>query len=118
MHNDSPTDLEPMIAMIEAKAHALRECLGSLQLARSPEMERAAVNRAIGLLERMKILLRAKRTVLNVSEEWTAAGYRASEELAADARLKHAALVLIEIEIRTLNEAGIEVVHEFGAVPA
>ncbi len=102
--------LDALVSLLETKAHGLRECLGALQVARSPEIERATVNRAIGLLERMRMRLRSGRTVVNLSEELASTGCLSAD---AEARLKHAALALLEAEIRALDAAGVEVVHEF-----
>lgn len=106
---------ECLIALVEAKTHDLRASLGALQLARSPEDERAVVNRAIGLLERMKIQLRAGRSAVDLSEEWNRAGDRRIDGADTEARLKHAALALIHDEAAALEAAGIDVVHEFSA---
>lgn len=113
-----PAALDSLVELVERKAHELRECLGALQVARSPAAERAAVNRAIGLLERLKIHLRSGRAVVNLSEEWTSPGYRGADAAESDARLKHGALALLDAELHALHAAGVEVVHEFSAMPA
>ncbi len=105
--------LEALVQVLEAKAHGLRECLGALQLARSPEIERATVNRAIGLLERMKMHLRSGRKVVDLSEDWTRAASLNADAADAEARLKYGALALLEAQIQTLAAAGIKVVSEF-----
>lgn len=113
MRDRSEIDRPAMAALVhllEDKAHGLRECLGALQLARSPDAERATVNRAIGLLERIRMHLRSGRTVVNLSEELATTGCLSAD---AEARLKHAALALLEAEIRVLDAAGVEIVHEF-----
>lgn len=109
--------LDGLTELVERKSHALRECLGALQVAQAPEAERATVNRAIGLLERVRVHLRSGRTVVNLSEEWTSAGYRGADAAESDARVKHGALALLDAEIHALHAAGVEVVHEFSTMP-
>lgn len=109
------TSHERLIALVEAKAHGLRANLGALQLARSPEDERAVVNRAIGLLERIRIQLRAGRPTVDLSEEWNRAGDRRIDATETEARLKYAAIALIQEEAAALDAAGVELMHEFPA---
>lgn len=109
--------VDALIELVDAKAHELRECLGALQLARSPDSERSAVNLAIGLLARVKIQLRSGRAAVNLSEEWSVAGMLSVDVADPENRVKHAALALLDVEIRALDAAGVEVVHEFSATP-
>ncbi|MCB1908191.1 MAG: hypothetical protein KDH15_12540 [Rhodocyclaceae bacterium] len=121
MRNDTENDasvLDALIELINAKAHQLRECLGALQIARAPEGERSAVNRAIGLLVRIKIHLRSGHTLINLREERAVASSRCSTGEEPEARVKHAALALLEVELRALEAASIEVVHELSETPA
>lgn len=110
--------LEALVGLVDAKAHELRECLGALQVARAPEDERAAVNRAIGLLSRIKIHLRPGHSLVNLCDERAVAITPSTAAGNPEARVKHAALALLEVELRALEAAGIEVVHEFNAAPA
>ena len=121
MRGDAAIDesvLDALIERVDAKAHELRECLGALQVARAPEGERWAVNWAIGLLARIKIHLRPGHTAVNLSEERALAGIPSTAGGDTEARVKHAALALLEAELRALEVAGIEVVHEFSTTPA
>lgn len=110
--------LEALIGLVDAKAHELRECLGALQVARAPEDERSAVNRAIGLLARVKIHLQSGRALVNLSDERAVSSAPSTAGGNPEARVKHAALALLEVELRALEAAGIEVAHEFNATPA
>ena len=121
MRDDNEIDesvLDPLIERVDAKAHELRECLGALQVARAPKGERLAVNQAIGLLARIKIHLRSGHTLVNLSEERALASTPSTASGDTEARVKHAALALVEAELRALEAVGIEVVHEFGTAPA
>ena len=110
--------LHALLELVDAKSHELRECLGALQIARSPEDERLAVNRAIGLLARTKIQLRAGSNVVDLSAEWTAAGMSSAGAADRDIRVKHASLALLKAEFLALGAAGVEVIHEFSATHA
>ena len=121
MRDDNEIDesvLGALIERVDAKAHELRECLGALQVARAPEGERLAVNRAIGLLARIKIHLRSGRGLVNLCEERALASTPSTASGDTEARVKHAALALLEAELRALEAVGIEVVHEFSTTPA
>ena len=89
------SELAVLIERVDARAHELRECLGALQITRAPEGERVAVNRAIGLLERIKIQLRSRRALMNLCEERTAASTLTAAGEEPEARVKHAALALL-----------------------
>jgi len=110
--------LDALIERVDAKAHELRECLGALQVARAPEGERSAVIRAIGLLARIKIHLSSGLTLVNLSEERALASTPSAAGGDTEARVKHAALALLEAELRALEAAGIGVVHEFSTTLA
>ena len=107
-----------LIERIDAKAQQLRECLGALQIARAPERERLAVNRAIGLLARIKIHLKSGRSLMNLCEEIAAASTPTANAEEPEARVKHAALALLNAELRDLEAAGVQVIHEFNVTPA
>ncbi|MCB1908211.1 MAG: hypothetical protein KDH15_12645 [Rhodocyclaceae bacterium] len=110
--------LDGLVELVDAKAHELRECLGALQVARAPEGERSAVNRAIGLLARIKIHLRSKGTLMNLSEQRALAVAQGAAAVDPEARVKHAALALLAGELQALEAAGFVVVHEFSASAA
>ncbi|MCB1889863.1 MAG: hypothetical protein KDH20_19810 [Rhodocyclaceae bacterium] len=114
----SESELAGMIERVDAKAQQLRTCLGALQVARAPERERLAVNRAIGFLARIKIHLRSGHNCMHLCEERAVTNIPTANRNELEARVKHAALALLNAELRDLEAAGVQVIHEFNVTPA